>query len=206
MPITPKVSPEDLREMVSSGMARGASALNMMLESPVELEIPSLSLMKQHDLVRNPELVGASSVSCIQIGFSGPAAGTAFLAFSPASASRLVAILVRPGTELSGITGVMTETLSEVGNIFINSVIGTIGNILGQSFELSIPCYLEGNLRDIIKPEAHPDSLTLLLLVRTRFRAAECQVDGNMFLIFNLGGDASSFITVFDSLPAESGE
>jgi chemotaxis protein CheC len=178
---------ESLREMVNAGMERAASSLNMMLDSPVELEVPSVALLRQEDLVRSPDISGASPMSCVQIDFSGPVGGSAFLVFTPDSASRLVAALVRQDTPLSGMNAIMVETLNEVGNIFINSVIGTIGNILGQTFELSLPCYLEGSLRSLLKPETHPGSLTVLLLIRTRFRAEECLVDGNIFLIFEVG-------------------
>jgi chemotaxis protein CheC len=177
---------DTLREMVNAGMERAASTLNLMLNTPVELEIPSVALFKQEDLADSPRLFGDTSMSSVQLGFSGPVTGTAFLIFSPSSAARLVATLTGRDTPLSGMNALMTETLKEVGNIIINSVIGTIGNILKQTIELSIPLYLEGKLSDILRPETHPASITLLLMVRTRFLSPESMIDGTIFLIFEV--------------------
>ena len=177
---------DTLRELVNAGMERAAASLNQMLETPIELEIPSVALFKQEDLADSPRLFGDDSLSCVQICFSGPVTGTAFLMFSPPSAARLVATLVGQKTPLAGMNALMTETLKEVGNIIINSIIGTIGNILKLSIELSIPTYLEGNLADLLKPDTHPSSLTVLLLVRALFRSQEHKIDGTVFLIFEM--------------------
>ena len=178
---------DTLREMVNAGMKRGACSLNQLLDSPVELEISSVTLFKPHELDGSPKIFGNATLSCVQIGFSGPVTGTAFLLFTPRSAARLVANLVGQDTSASRINGIMTETLNEVGNIIINCVIGTIGNILKQSFLLTLPIYLEGRLSDLLKPETHPDAMTVRLLVRARFKADAGLIDGTIFLIFEVG-------------------
>ena len=179
-----------LREMVIAGMERGVSSLNQLLDSPVELEIPSVTIYKPDDLSDRPNIFGEAPLSCVRIGFSGPVAGTAFLLFTPLSAAHLVANLVGQNTAASLMNGIMTETLNEVGNIIINGVIGTIGNILKQSFVLTLPLYLEGRLSDLLKPEIHSDSLTVLLFVSARFKAKEWMIDGTIFLIFEVGPGA----------------
>jgi chemotaxis protein CheC len=193
---------DTLRELVNAGMERAATSLNQMLETPIELEIPSVALFKQEDLADSPRLFGDTTMSCVQIGFAGPVTGTAYLIFSPPSAARLVATLVGEHRPLAVMNALMTETLKEVGNIIINSIIGTIGNILKLSIDLSIPHYLEGKLEDLLKPDTHPSSLTVLLLVRALFRAQEHKIDGSVFLIFEMNGaDAARLQTI--SPPAQ---
>lgn len=186
---------DNLREMVNAGMGKAASSLNLLLDSPIELEIPSISLFKQEELLETRKILGNHRMSCVRMGFSGPVAGSALLVFSQPSAARLVATLVSQDTTLAGLNAIMTETLKEVGNIIINSVVGTIGNFLKKPIELSLPDYLEGSLEDLLKPEAHPDSLTLLMMVRTRFRAQDRQIDGNIFLIFEIGETVAMAMT-----------
>jgi chemotaxis protein CheC len=178
---------DTLREMVNAGMERAASSLNLMLNTAIELEIPSVALFKQDDLANSRKQFNDSSMSSVRIRFGGPVTGDAYLVFSPPSRARLVAALTGQETPLSEMNALMAETLKEVGNVIINGVIGTIGNILKQTVELSIPVYLEGRLSDLLRPETHPASLTILLLVRARFRSPESMIDGTIFLIFEVG-------------------
>ncbi len=201
MAIPPDVPMDTLRDMVNAGMDRAAASLNVMLDSPVELEIPSVALLKQDELARSPKFFEDSPMSCVRMGFSGQVAGTALLVFSRPSATRLVEALTCEDAASEGMNALMTEALKEVGNIIINCIIGTIANILGHPLDLSLPDYLEGRLEEIIKPATHPDSLTVLLLVRTRFRAQKRQIDGNIFLIFEIDA-ADNVRMTLDPLPA----
>lgn len=200
MAIPPDVPMDTLRDMVNAGMDRAAASLNVMLDSPVELEIPSVALFRQEELAGNPKFFGDSPISCVRMGFSGPVAGTALLVFSRPSAVRLVGALIGQDAATEEMNALMTEALKEVGNIIINCIIGTIGNILGHTLDLSLPDYLEGRLEELLKPATHPDSLTVLLLVRTRFRAQKRQIDGNIFLIFEIDA-ADTVRTALDPLP-----
>jgi chemotaxis protein CheC len=80
----------------------------------------------------------------------------------------------------------MAGTLNEVGNIVINGVIGTIGNILAKPFEFSLPNYIEGSLEELLRMGGQSAGLTVLL-IRTNFRVQERQIEGNIFMIFELG-------------------
>jgi chemotaxis protein CheC len=80
----------------------------------------------------------------------------------------------------------MAGTLNEVGNIVINGVIGTIGNIIAKPFDFSVPDYLEGKLPELL-PVGGPQDGTTILLIRTRFRVQQRHVEGNIFLVFEFG-------------------
>ena len=49
------------------------------------------------------------------------------------------------------LNAVMAGTLNEIGNIVINGVIGTIGNILAKPFDFSVPNYVEGKLQELLQ-------------------------------------------------------
>ena len=173
-----------LKEIVNTGVGRAAASLNEMVDSPIELAVPTISLL---------ELAGAESValqhqqlSWVQLDFRGAISGTAALVFPPASAVKLVAALTGLPPETPSLDGVMAGTLNEVGNIIINSVVGTLGNILAKPFEYSLPNYLEGELSDLLSQRNLPEQ-PMILLVQTHFRISNLSVEGNIFLIFELG-------------------
>lgn len=187
MPAHPHFHLDALREMVITGLGQAASSLNMMLDSTVELDVPSIAMFTREELLNGRNSFGNPHLSCVQVAFCGPFSGRALLTFPPLSAARLVAALVGDQTSPSDLNAVTTDTLSEIGNILLNCVIGTIGNILAEPFELSLPHYLEGKLEDLLQQDSRPATPTALLAL-TRFRTDDHQIEGNIVLLVELGG------------------
>jgi len=184
-----------LKEIVNTGVGRAAAALNDLLESHIELEVPSITLFQLDDLDRDLHGFTDADISCVQLDFHGSFAGTAALVFPPQSASMLVAALTGEDPGGPSLNAVMAGTLNEVGNILINGVIGTIGNILSTPFDFSLPNYVEGKLEELLclgKQSVDPT----VLLIRTRFRVQERQIEGNIFLIFELGSFEALFCAI----------
>jgi chemotaxis protein CheC len=182
------------REIVNIGVGRAAASLNDMLESPIQLEVPEVRMVSYEDLAGLAGTV-SESFSCVQLGFRGSFSGVAALVFPPSCAAKLVAAMIDEEPDDPGLDGVMAGTLNEVGNIVINCVIGTIGNILKKTFEFSLPNYLQGALREILHVR-HYSGLHFILLVKTHFIVQEKHIDGNIFIIF----EASSFDTLLSAI------
>lgn len=174
-----------LKELVNVGVGKAAAALNELLESHIELEVPSVTLYRLENLEGDTEGFGDAEVSCVQLNFHGSFTGSAALVFPPRSAVILVAALTGEDPEAPSLNAVMAGTLNEVGNIVINAVIGTIGNMLAKPFDFSLPNYVEGRLEELLRPDEMARGLTALL-IRTRFRVRDRQVEGNIFLIFEI--------------------
>ncbi len=171
-----------LKEIVNIGVGRAASSLNDMLDSPILLEVPEVRLI-DYDELKIVAGTADDSFSCVQLGFKSSFSGMAALVFPPASAVKLVAALTHEEPDNPGLDGLMAGTLNEVGNIVINSVIGTIGNILQRPFDFSIPNYLHGTLRDLLHIETSSNQHSILL-VNTHFIVQEKHIEGNIFLVF----------------------
>jgi chemotaxis protein CheC len=195
-----KITPHQLdafRELVNIGVGRAASSLNDMLESHILLEVPEVTVLTYEELGRMAGIL-TDNLSCVQLGFSGSFSGVAALVFPPPSAVQLVSALTGEEPETPELNGMIAGTLNEVGNIVINCVIGTIGNILEKPFEFSLPNYLQGKLQELLSMNDAPQPQTILL-VRTHFIVQTRQVEGNILLVF----EAASFdalMTAIDNL------
>lgn len=176
-----------LKELVNIGVGRAAASLNDMLDSPIVLEVPEVRMIGYEDF-RGVAGTDSESFSSVQLGFRGSFSGIAALVFPPASAVKLVTALTAEEPDNPGIDGVMAGTLNEVGNIVINCVIGTIGNILEKPFDFSLPNYLHGVLGEILHVGTS-SPLHSILLVKTRFIVQDKFIEGNIFIIF----EAASF-------------
>lgn len=191
-----------LKEIVNTGVGRAAASLNEMLESHIELEVPSITLFQIGDLDGDLHSFTDAVISCVQLDFHGSVAGTAALVFPPQSAAKLVAALTGEDPGGPSLNAVMAGTLNEVGNILINGVIGTIGNILEKPFDFSLPNYVEGTLEELLSLGTQTVDPTVLL-IRTRFQVQERQIEGNIFLIFELGSFDALFLAI-ENLSASS--
>jgi chemotaxis protein CheC len=173
-----------LQEIVNTGFGRAAASLNTMLSYPIELQVPTISVLQLENVSDIPEDLGGDLLACVQLDFHGALNGTAALVFPPQSAAKLVSALLGEDNNNSGMTPVMAETLSEVGNIVINAVIGTIGNLIAAPFDYSLPNYREGGLMELLQPRGAGGAF--ILLMRTHFRVYDLQVAGNIFLVFEV--------------------
>jgi chemotaxis protein CheC len=76
-------------------------------------------------------------------------------------------------------------TLTEVGNIVINAVVGTLSNLFGFHLQYTLPSYRGGTL-GAIEDQENLATMEVILLAKTSFTIEELSVTGNMVLFFSL--------------------
>ena len=179
-----------LKEIVNVGVGRAAAALNELLEAHIELNVPAVLILHPEHIDLQATSLGGGEVACVQLDFKGSFTGTAALVFPPQSAANLVGALTGEGDDALQMNAVMAGTLSEIGNIVINAVIGSIGNLLEQTFEYSLPNYLEGHINDLLRG-ANADAEYSILLIQTHFLVSNKQIEGNIFIFFEVGSFGS---------------
>ncbi|MEM7349397.1 MAG: chemotaxis protein CheC [Acidobacteriota bacterium] len=174
-----------ISELMNIGVGRSAGMLNEMIGSSIELIVPSVKILKISELT--VELGGEPGgvYSFIRLPFQGPIHGTAALVFPPDSAAQLVAVLTgeEPGT--ADLDTVRAGTLSEVGNIVINGVMGSFGNILRLPLTYELPFYFEGLPEHLLQhqlAETDPE----MLLAHTRFTVRDLEIQGTILLVFEV--------------------
>lgn len=175
-----------LTEIINIGMGRGAGVLNTMLQSHVILQAPNIRILSLDDYLVEIAALGDDRLSAVQLGYQGSFSGKAQLVFPTASASKLVTMLTGEALDADDFDMIQAGTLSEVGNIVINGVLGTISNMLGQHFVYSVPTYLEERADHLLGLSEQGKSFTLLL-ARTRFSLETHQIEGDLLLLFEVG-------------------
>ena len=175
-----------LRELINIGVGRAAKVLSEMVNARILLQVPFIKLLTPENLRREMGHLGEGLLAAVRLGFKGPFSGTAALVFPPDSASKLVAILTGEGMGTPDLDSVRVGTLSEVGNIVINGVMGSISNVLKLQINYTLPTYTEDNIGNLVTPsDAVPDST--VVLAHTRFTVEHLHIEGDIILIFELG-------------------
>jgi chemotaxis protein CheC len=124
-------------------------------------------------------------VSSVQMAFHGSLDGSAFLIFPQASALKLVTLLTGDESRPEDLDSIRSGTLTEVGNILINSVVGTLSNVLGRPLQYSLPVYAEEPVVGLLSAQRR-EEYPLILLAKTSFVIRQMQIEGNLLLIFEL--------------------
>ena len=175
-----------LRELVNIGVGRAAGVLNEMLQSHVQLHVPDVRVLSPKEIGGALDGVGTETLSSVQLGFRGPFSGMASLVFPTESAGNLVSLLLGDELAPTDLDSIRIGTLTEVGNIVLNGVMGSVGNLLDQRIDYAVPTYIESDIGSMLSPGATRFDAAIVL-ARTRFTIERLQVDGDILLLFEVG-------------------
>jgi chemotaxis protein CheC len=176
-----------LQEIVNIGIGRAASMLNEMVDARIVLEVPIIRLLNASELKQEMfKRFNSQSISAVKLGFSGSLSGTAELMFPTDSASILVAVLTGEDPESPDLDAVKIGTLSEIGNIVINGVMGSISNILQQHMEYKIPSYCEDTIENILFLDSSVTDEIVFIIAQARFSIEQLEIIGDIVLIFEM--------------------
>lgn len=176
-----------LQEFINIGIGRAAAMLNEMVESPIALSVPALLVFDGSTLQQ--ELIGQFNghrLAAVRLNFSGSFSGSAELVFPTESAAALVALLTGEDFNSPDLDAVKIGTLTEVGNIVINGVLGSISNLLKRQMTYAIPTYSEDTVYQLLASSQSFDYGTIFLLAQARFEIAQLEIVGDIILIFEL--------------------
>ena len=150
------------REFVNIGVGKSAECLNKMFSSHISLNIPEIDLLQNSQTIRIKEINNCSNYSSVAMAFNGDLHGRAFLIFTSNSVNKLVSCLMDIDPDSLEFKNAKTGVVTEIGNIVINSLVGSISNILQINIDYLMPKYKEGKLNIIIDrniPELSTSSL-----------------------------------------------
>jgi len=147
-----------LKELVNIGVGRAASVLNEIVNAYIKLQIPFIKVLTPQELQHElKQRFDDDILSAVQLRFSGSFRGIAELVFPKESAKALVAIVTDENPGDHDLDAVKIGTLSEVGNIIINGVIGSISNVLRQQMNYGVPQYIEDKIENLLSGDIQSD-------------------------------------------------
>ena len=170
-----------LERLIDFGACRGADMLNTLLKSSVRVEVPSLKIIDTQDLDVEVEILGVEILAAVHMGFEGSLTGHSGLVFRRNCALRLVERLAGDDLGSGDFDFVSTSVLTEIGNIVLNGVMGSISNELKLSLDFVVPTFFQGGAGELIQVGCagveRPG-----LFAKTRFIVEELREDGNIIL------------------------
>ena len=174
-----------LMEISNVGVGNAATALSQMLNTSVEIRVPSVKLLEISDV---PEHLGGDDKAVLGMFLKmlGDASGNMLLIYPIESAERMVSLLLQQdlkGEEL--FSEMALSALKEVGNILASAYLSALGTMLNINLICSTPSIsydMAGAIIDYTLIELC-SSEDKALVVETEFFLRGDEVKGNFFLI-----------------------
>lgn len=187
-----------LKEVGNIGAGHAATALSRLLDKPVDMAVPTVSLVPFEEIA---DRVGGSEqvVIAVFLRVEGDAPGNMFFIISEESAAGLLGNLLGIQSEGGGVyTEMEYSALSEIGNILAGSYLSSLADFTKLSMAPTVPSIAIDMAGAIL-------SYGLLqfghmgddaLLIETKFLEGREEVEGHFFLI----PDPESFAKIFHAL------
>ena len=167
------------------GVGRAAGTLNSLLGRHIELEVPKIDLVGIDELSKHLG-IDQHKIATVTLGFYGPIEGNASVLFDQESALQLVDLLV-PGalSNPEEVDAVSESTITEVGNIIVNSVMGTIANCFQFELDFRVPRYSDNLLLPEFD-EKEKEKSAIVLFGETFLIVENKKITGKILIFFAL--------------------
>jgi chemotaxis protein CheC len=134
---------DGLRELVTIGVGHSAGMINELTNAHVTLTVPEIKICEitDHEIPCPLDLPSLDETSQIILSFSGEYNGSISFIIPHESAIHLVALLTGEEGSSDEMDALMVETLIEVGNVIISSVMSSFSILLTSSLTFLYPVY-----------------------------------------------------------------
>jgi len=179
---------DGIGELLNIGMGRAASSLSEMTGDEIKLSVPQVNLLNPQQLDEMLNLHDAKMTSVNQ-SIEGAFMGNALLLFPEVRSLELVRAISDDTVPLMDMTEMEEEALSEVGNIIINAVVGSLSNTLNDEIRSGLPQFRRDVLENIFQDlQDDISDEKLVLFIQIDFNLSVHDINGYVAIL--LGVDA----------------
>lgn len=188
-----KLSPlelDALSEVFNHGVGQAAFALSELAGEEVQLSAPKIEELSKRSITEHLSAQGADRICAVRQGFSGVINTDALLMFPVDQSLQLVQLMVGDEFPLAQLSEMEQESLAEIGNILLNSVVSSVADMLQIEFEGTLPQVELGQVGHLLDSGQGLDDLILSLQID--FSIDSRQIKG--YLVFLLDVASSDML------------
>jgi chemotaxis protein CheC len=174
-----------LVEIFNIGVGQAARAMSEIVNEPVTMSVPSISFLNRADAAAMLGNKDSARVCGVSQHYEGAFSTEAILMFPEDKSLDIVRLMVGESVPLKELTEMEQEAMSEIGNIILNSCVGTLANILSQELRGSLPEYHVGTSEEILHASGGQAS-TVVLMLHIDFILETHQIHGYVAFILDL--------------------
>lgn len=185
-----RLNPDELdalTEIVNIGVGRAAASLSEMASQKIILQVPRVEVFDIDAIPEGLEFFEEKDIASVKQDFTGKYSGRGTLIFPKESALTLVNLLLgRTDSSSIEFDDECEGVLTEVGNILLNAILGSMATTLLGPLTYSIPVYEQASLTDIFYQYARQKDNSLqtqVVYAEASFEISKQNIKGQ-FIIF----------------------
>jgi chemotaxis protein CheC len=175
-----------LKEIINIGIGKSASSLNQVLGKKIKLQVPTVEVLSNAEIKSKVKSDIGGLLSIVKMPFRGDVSGVSELIFPIDGSKKIVSLIAEEVQFEEGLhDNLKVNVLTEIGNMILNALIGTIANLLGTRMRYSIPKYEEcypGDIGDNVSIESHN-----VIYAETLFSITKENITGSFLLFLEIG-------------------
>jgi len=176
-----------LVEIFNIGVGQAAASMSAIVNEAVRMSVPSITFIHRAEaarLLRN-QVFEPERICGVSQHYEGAFETEAILMFPEDKSLEIVRLMVGESVPLAELTDMEQEAMCEIGNIILNSCVGTLANIFQHELRGSLPAYHVGTSEEILTaPGSEPDAVVLMLHID--FVLEKHQIQGYVAFVLDL--------------------
>ncbi|MGD1804173.1 hypothetical protein ACP6PL_01855 [Dapis sp. BLCC M126] len=177
---------QTLQNLLAIAIDKAGVTLNEMTDFPIIFQDTKVEDMSYENLQKQlTKIFGNEKICVTQLPFFGGFSGTSQLFFLADSAKILTEVLTGEEAGSEDFEQAQMEMLTEIGNVVLNTVMGTMSNAMTKNLEYSVPQYLEDTLDHLLENMISSSAQTILL-AQAHFTTEENEIKGDIILFFQV--------------------
>jgi chemotaxis protein CheC len=177
---------DGVKELITIGVGRSAGMLNRLTRTHVTLTVPEVCISDTYSectIKHSITTQDTHHTSRVVLDFSGEITGTFNLIIPHISALNLVIILTGEEGSPDEMDALRVETLLEVANIIISSVMSALSILISSKLSFQYPSYQTSSSDG--EHLTFKDQSDVGINARTRFLVQEKEIEGDIFIVLN---------------------
>ena len=174
-----------LVEIFNIGVGHAAASMSEIVNEEVTMSVPSISFLNRADAAALLGNKDTDRICGVSQHYEGAFTTEAILMFPEDKSLDIVRLMVGESVPLKELTEMEQEAMSEIGNIILNSCIGTLANIFSQELHGSLPQYHLGTSEEILTASGGLGN-TVVLMLHIDFVLEKHQIHGYVAFILDM--------------------
>lgn len=180
-----EIEHDALVEIFNIGVGHAAASMSAIVNEEVRMSVPSISFLNRAGAAKLLSNKDDERICGVSQHYEGAFNTEAMLMFPENKSLEIVRLMVGESVPLKELTEMEQEAMSEIGNIILNSCVGTLANIFQLELRGSLPLYHVGTSAEILRASGSADDTTVLML-HIDFILEKHQIRGYVAFILDL--------------------
>jgi chemotaxis protein CheC len=174
-----------LVEIFNIGVGQAAASMGALVNEEVTMSVPSISFLNRAEAGQLLGGKGGERICGVSQYYQGAFSTEAILMFPEDKSLEIVRLMVGESVPLQELTEMEQEAMSEIGNIILNSCVGTLANIFQHQLEGSLPQYHVGTSEEILAASGSAAG-TVVLMLHIDFILEKHQIHGYVAFVLDV--------------------